>query len=46
MFYIFIRIFLFIIILKSHSWKVIRSVIIIIIIIIIIITIIKKTVIT
>ena len=44
MFYIFIRIFLFIITLKSHSWKVIRS--IIIIIIIIIITIIKKTVIT
>ena len=45
MFYIFIRILLFIITLKSHSWKVIRSVIIIIIIIIII-TIIKKTVIT
>ena len=44
MFYIFIRIFLFIITLKSHSWEVIRS--IIIIIITIIITIIKKTVIT
>ena len=40
MFYNFIRIFLLIITLKSHSWKVIESVIIIIVIIIIVIIII------